>query len=116
MAHLRRSRGLMICSKARPTRKKARDRRVIPSPGGRSHQYARMTSDCWIVESIVPQLGVLMSPRPRKLRAASKRIAPLTAKVMYRKTSGMTFGARWRNMIRTFDAPDRHAARLPEHD
>src|SRR5213594_4310023 len=97
--------GFTISSNARPTRKKAREMRVIASPGGRSHHHASRALDWETSWSMIPQLTVFTSPRPMKLRAASVRIAPLTANVMYRKARGATFGAMWRNMIRTLLAP-----------
>ena len=62
--------------------------------------------------SIMPQLTVPGSPKPKKARAASMMMAEVTRKVMYRKAKGRTFGMMWRKMIRMWDAPATLAASM----
>jgi len=76
------------------------------NPGGSNQKgalkvYPEVKHHC----NIIPQETVLGSPSPKKDKAASVKIAPVTPKVMYRKDKGKTFGAICLNMILLSLAP-----------
>jgi hypothetical protein len=79
---------------------------VIHNPGGNNQKGAlKVYPDVKHHWSIIPQETVLGSPNPKKLNAASVRMAPVTPKVIYRNDRGNTLGAICLKMILPSLAP-----------
>ena len=85
--------------RARPTRSR--------SPGGRSahHAPAETAPRSKAKFSIWPQLMTVGSPRPRKARVDSARIARLMTRTMLASMSGRTAGRMWRRRMWMSPAP-----------
>src|SRR4029077_5028392 len=90
-----RSFGLNTSSRAWPTRVNASTTSTTQTPGGTMYHQAPVviapTENA--LSSMEPQETRVGSPRPRKLRVVSVRIAAATVSVVLAKTIGITFGS-----------------------
>ena len=80
------------------------------APGKSASQY-RVSMNCRPSASIPPQEGIASgTPRPRKERPASVRMAPATPNVATTMSDALTFGSTWRHTIDTSGTPSARAA------
>jgi hypothetical protein len=92
---------------------KPRTTRVSARPGGTIHHFQAPVSRALFelaLDSMIPQLAWLGSPRPRKARAASEMMAALATRTNWADVTGVSRVRMWRTTQRVPVAPMARAA------